>query len=113
MAEKTVVGPARAIPPLMTIYGNSFFTDFDTEEPHIHAHGIVEEEVYQVLWRPGEDVQGSENSRIKMGRTSAGRCLKVIYVMDEDRSGLFVIAAYEIGGKEKKAFRRRQRRRCR
>ena len=50
---------------------------------------------------------------MKLGRTSAGRYLQVIYVPDEDAEGLFVITAYEMHGKAKKAFRRRQRRKPR
>jgi len=50
---------------------------------------------------------------MKLGRTSAGRCLQVIYVLDEDEQGIFVITAYELRGKAKKAFNRRQRRKPR
>jgi hypothetical protein len=90
-----------------------FYTDPDTDEPHIHAHGIMEEEVRHVLRGPGEDLPGTRNSRMKLGRTSAGRCLQVIYVLDEDEQGIFVITAYELRGKAKKAFNRRQRRKPR
>ena len=50
---------------------------------------------------------------MKLGRTSAGRYLQVIYVPDEIPDGDFVITAYELMGKAKKAFRRRQRRKQR
>ena len=36
--------------------------------------------------------------------------MQVIYVPDEDGEGVFVITAYELQGKAKKAFRRRQSR---
>jgi hypothetical protein len=36
--------------------------------------------------------------------------LQVFYVPDEDPESVFVITAYELRGKAKKAFRRRQRR---
>jgi len=39
--------------------------------------------------------------------------LQVIYVPDEDGAGVFVVTAYEIHGKKKKAFRRRRRRKGR
>ena len=50
---------------------------------------------------------------MKVGQTSAGRYLQVIYVPDEDPESVFVITAYELRGKAKTAFRRRQRRRPR
>ena len=62
---------------------------------------------------PGEDLPGARDSRIKLGRTVAGRYLEVIYVPDEDPNRVFVITAYELQGKAKKAFRRRQRRKPR
>jgi hypothetical protein len=46
---------------------------------------------------------------MKLGRTTAGRYLAVIYVPDIDPNDVFVITAYELKGKAKKAFRRRQR----
>jgi hypothetical protein len=50
---------------------------------------------------------------MKLGQTEAGRYLQVVYVPDEDGEGVFVITAYELQGKAKKAFRRRGRRRPR
>jgi hypothetical protein len=61
----------------------------------------------------GEDLPGTRNSRIKLGQTAAGRYLQVIYVPDEDPESVFVIAAYELRGKAKTAYRRRQRRKPR
>jgi hypothetical protein len=90
-----------------------FYNDPDTGLPHIYGHGVTEEEVEQVLRRPGEDLPGSRDSRLKLGQTAAGRYLQVIYVPDEDREGVFVITAYELRGKAKTAFRRRQRRKPR
>lgn len=87
-----------------------FYIDPDTDEPHIYGHGILEEEVLQVLRGPGEDLPARNNSRMKLGRTIAGRSIKVVYVMDEDKSGVFVITAHELGTKAKKALRKRQRR---
>ena len=50
---------------------------------------------------------------MKMGRTSTGRYLQVIYSPDEGSGSVFVITAYELTGKAKKAYRRRQRRKPR
>jgi hypothetical protein len=72
---------------------------------------FLKEEVVQVLRGPGEDLPARGNSRMKLGRTASGRYLKVVYVLDDDKSGMFVITAFELGGKAKKAFRKRQKRR--
>ena len=90
-----------------------FYEDSDTGLPHIYGHGVTEEEVRQVLRLPGEDFQGTRDSRMKLGQTAAGRYLQVIYVPDEDPDSLFVITAYELRGKAKTAYRRRQRRKPR
>jgi hypothetical protein len=58
-------------------------------------------------------ISRTRNSRIKLGQTAAGRYLQVIYVPDEDPESLFVITAYELRGKAKTAYRRRQRRKPR
>jgi hypothetical protein len=90
-----------------------YFLDPDTGQPHIYSHSITEAEVEYVLRGSGEDIPGTRNSRMKLGQTAAGRHLQVIYVSDEDPGGVFVITAYELRGKAKKALRRRQRRRPR
>jgi hypothetical protein len=90
-----------------------FHLDPETGEPHIYDHGVTEEEVWEVLRRPGEDRAGSEDSRVAIGQTAAGRYLKVIYVRDAVGDGVFVITAYDLIGKPLKAYRRRQRRRRR
>lgn len=87
-----------------------YYRDSDTGLPHMHRHGVTEEEAEQVLNGPGEDLPGSRDSRMKLGQTSAGRYLQVIYVPDEDPGSVFVVTAYELKGKAKKAFRKRQRR---
>lgn len=90
-----------------------FYEDPDTGLPHIYGHGVTEEEVRQVLRSPGEDLPGRRDSRIKLGQTGAGRYLQVIYVPDEDPESVFVITAYELQGKARTAYRRRQRRKPR
>ena len=67
----------------------------------------------QVLNSRGEDLPGTNDSRMKLGQTAAGRYLQVIYVSDEGEDSVFVITAYELGFKAKTAFRRRQRRKPR
>jgi len=87
-----------------------FFLDPETRQPHIYEHGVIEEEVRQILLTHGDNFRGKRNSWNKFGQTSAGRYLKVIYVPDEESDGVFVITAYDLKGKTLKAFRRRQRR---
>jgi hypothetical protein len=88
-----------------------FWLDPDTGLPHIHNHGVCEEEVAQVLRRPGLNIRGGRNSRSVMGQTLAGRYLKVVYVPDPDGRSGFVVTAYELRGKALRAYRRARRRR--
>jgi hypothetical protein len=87
-----------------------FYHDPETGQPHIYRHGVSEQEVEDVLKRPIEDRVGTEGSRVALGQTEAGRYLKVIYVPDPEPDSLFVITAYDLGPKAKKALRRRRRR---
>ncbi len=50
-----------------------------------------------------------DGSRIALGQTEAGRYLRVIYVPDPTSGFVFVITAYELGEKARKALRRRQK----
>lgn len=84
--------------------------DPETGQPHIFDHGVTEDEVREVLRRPGEDRAGDEDSRVALGQTAAGRYLKVIYIRDPSGDSVFVITAYDLTGKPLKAYRRRQRR---
>lgn len=81
--------------------------------PHIYNHGVDEDEVEDVLRRPGEDRPGREGSRVALGQTAAGRFLRVVYVPDPEPDSVFVITAYELKGKSLLAYRRRRRRRNR
>ena len=90
-----------------------FYLDPDTGEPHIYSHAVSEEEVEDVLRYPVEDRSGREGVRVALGRTHAGRYLRVIYVPDPEPESAFVITAYELRGKPLAAFRRRRRRRGR
>ncbi len=87
-----------------------FWNDPETGLPHIHEHGVTEEDVLQVLLRQGEECPGSDGSRIRLGQTLAGRYLQVVFVPDLDRMGAFVVTAFELSPKARRAFRRRQRR---
>ena len=51
-----------------------------------------------------------KGSRVALGRTAAGRYLRVIYVPDPEPDSVFVITAYDLGPKAKRALRRRRRR---
>ena len=88
-----------------------YYVDPETEQPHIYRHGVSEQEVEDVLRRPMEDRPGREGSRVALGRTRAGRYLRVIYVPDAVPDSVFVITAYQLGPKALRALRRRRRRR--
>ena len=90
-----------------------FYNDPATGVPHIYEHGVDEDEVSEVMFGPGEDLPAKRDSRMKIGQTGAGRFLQVIYVPDENPESMFVITAYELKGKAKAAYRRRQRRKSR
>lgn len=86
-----------------------FYLDPETGEPHIYGHGVTEKEVADVISRPREDRPGQEGSRVALGKTSAGRYLRVIYLPDPEPDTVFVITAYELRGKPLTAYRRRRR----
>jgi len=87
--------------------------DKETGLPHIYDHGVSEQEVESILRSPLETRRGDRDSRVVIGKTPGGRHLKVIYVPDEGRQGLFVVTAYELRPKPLAAFRRRFRRKHR
>jgi hypothetical protein len=90
--------------------GYRFYIDPETGEPHLLRHAVTEAEAIEVLARPLEDRTGHDGARVAIGRTSAGRYLRVVYVPDQPPSALFVITAYELPAKAKVALRRRWRR---
>ena len=65
-----------------------YYIDPESELPHIYGHDVTEEEVEEVLTRPGEDRPGRDDSRVAIGQTSSGRYLRVIYVPDPEPSGV-------------------------
>jgi len=86
-----------------------YHIDPATGVPHIYEHGISESEVEEVLDNPTQDLRGQNHSRIAIGQTAAGRYLKVIYAVDPWPDLVFVITAYELRPKAKRAVRRRAR----
>jgi hypothetical protein len=50
-----------------------FYIDPATGAPHIYNHDVAEEEVIEVLEKPGEDRAGREGSRAALGQTASGR----------------------------------------
>lgn len=88
-----------------------FYIDPETSLPHIYNHNVTEDEVRDILSRPGEDRPGQEGSRVAIGQTQAGRYLRVIYVPDPVPESVFVITAYELRGKPLLAYRKRKKRR--
>jgi hypothetical protein len=90
-----------------------FWNDPETGLPHIYEHGVTEEEVRQVMARPGLNLRSEGNSRSIMGATAAGRYLKVVFVPDPGGDSGFVVTAYELRGIRLKAYRRATRRKKR
>ena len=88
-----------------------FYIEASSGQPHIYSHDVAEADVEDVLEKPLEDRPGAEGARAAVGRTRAGRYLRVIYVPDPTPGGIFVITAYDLGPKAKKALRRRLRKR--
>jgi hypothetical protein len=89
-----------------------YYRDPDTGLPHIFRHGVTEREVEEVLLRPAESRPGRRKSRVVIGRTRAGRILRVVYVPD-DGAGAFVVTAFGLKGKPLQGFKRRMRERGR
>lgn len=76
--------------------------------PHIYDHNVSEVEVEDVFDADPQLIRGRREARIALGRTSAGRYLKVIYLLELD--GIRVITAYQLVGKPLRTYRRWLRR---
>jgi hypothetical protein len=87
-----------------------FYLDPETGRPHVHEHAVSEREVEEVLERPLEDRAGSQGARVALGQTASGRYLRVVYVTDPEPGSVFVVTAYDLGPKAKKALQRRRAR---
>ena len=90
-----------------------FYIDPATGVPHIYNHQVDETEVIDVLSNSDEDRPGARTSRVAIGRTEAGRILRVIYVRDPKPDSVFVITAYTLQGKPLVAFKRRMKKKHR
>ena len=86
-----------------------FYLDPETNLPHIYHHHVTEDEVEDILSRPGEDRPGREGSRVAIGQTQEGRYLRVIYVPNHESDSVFVITANELSGKPLLAYRKRKK----
>lgn len=86
--------------------------DPKTGLPHIYQHSVSEQEVEEILARPGEDRLGYNGARVAIGRTLNGRYLRVI-CLQENLDSIFVITAYTLRGKPLNAYNRRHRRKRR
>ena len=84
-----------------------YYLDPETDQPHIYNHNVSEEEVEDVLFKPGEDRSGKDGSRVAIGQTHAGRYLRVVYVLDYEPKSIFIITAFDLIGKPLMAYKRR------
>jgi len=82
-------------------------------QPHIHAHGVSESEVREVLDRPLERTAGKADTSVVIGRTRGGRVLKVIVAPSRDGNGIFVVTAYDLPARQLRALNRRLKRKQR
>ena len=85
-----------------------YYIDPESGLPHIYSHGVSENEVEEVLSKPGEDRAGREGSRVSIGQTRSGRYLRVIYVLEPKPKSICVITAFELKGKPLMAYKRRR-----
>lgn len=92
--------------------GVRFYIDPDTDRPHVENHGVTADEVIEALDRLEDSYASRDGAFIAVGRTRAGRYLKIVYKHDEfgDADDLWVITSYPITGKELRAHRRRMKR---
>ena len=93
----------------MQVRYHIYHIDPTTGLPHIYQHNVSEQEIEDILNRPLQDIRGRGDSRIAIGQTGEGRYLRVIYVPDPVPDSVFVITAYELGPKAKRAIRRRRK----
>ena len=88
-----------------------FYIDPETGYPHIYGHGVSEYEVEDVLNGDNEARRGSGGARIATGQTRDGRYVSVVYKPDENQDSVFVITAYPVTGRKRRASHRRRMRR--
>ena len=88
-----------------------YFEDRETGEPHIYDHDVSEDEVEEVLQRPGEDLPARNKSRSIIGKTSGGRYLRIICVREPESGSIFIVTAYDLSSRQLAAYKRRRRKR--
>lgn len=88
-----------------------FYLSPETGEPHIHEHGVEEHEVAEAFENALEDGGGEGGARVAIGRSDAGRYVRIVYSPDPEPDSIFVITAYDLGPKALWALRRRLRKR--
>ena len=54
-----------------------YYIDPETERPHIYGHGVAERDGEGGDGRPMEDRPQQDGARVALGRTEAGRYLRV------------------------------------
>ncbi|HEX8524706.1 MAG TPA: hypothetical protein VF669_20805 [Tepidisphaeraceae bacterium] len=87
-----------------------FYRDPDSGLAHCYArHGVHERDAIQVLRRATRRFRNEDGALVAEGQTEAGRYLRVIYREYRDHAFVFVITAYELSEKAKRAFRRRRK----
>jgi hypothetical protein len=87
-----------------------FLIDLDNGEPHCARHNVTPLEAIEVLRRPGRRLAGDDGSSIAEGQTAAGRYLRVVYRVNEIDGSIFVITAYDMSERVKRAYRKRKHR---
>ncbi len=80
-------------------------------DPHMWVHNVTETEVVDAMTDPLETVKGRGTSFIAIGRTRAGRYIKVIYSPDNVGDGIFVVTAFDVPPRQIRALIKRKRRR--
>ncbi|HEY2059565.1 MAG TPA: hypothetical protein VGH57_14450 [Amycolatopsis sp.] len=81
----------------------------DDNEEHISRHGIVPDEVEQVVYtRPRLALAGRENTTNIFGTTEAGRHLLVVLAEALD-GRMYVVTARDMSDQERRSFRKRAR----
>jgi len=80
-------------------------------DPHVWSHHVNESEVAEAMADRLESVRGRGTSVITIGRTRAGRYLKVIYSPDDLGDGIFIVTAFDVPPKQIRALMKRKRRR--
>jgi hypothetical protein len=63
-----------------------YYIDPLTDQPYIYNHTVSENEVEDILSKPGEDRSGRDGSRVALGQTRTGRYLSKPLIAYKRRS---------------------------